>query len=78
MGTDFAFVAPAASVIGAGGITAYFGGTMLGALLGSWFKLFRKTIVEIFPAGRYRIGYLFDGDDADVRCDGLGRRRFRI
>ena len=29
MGTDFAFVAPAAAVIGAGGITAYFGGTML-------------------------------------------------
>jgi NCS2 family nucleobase:cation symporter-2 len=40
------------AVIG-GRITAYLGGTMLGALLEN-FELFRKTVVEIFPAGSDR------------------------
>ena len=49
MGTDFAFVAPAASVIGAGGITAYFGGTMLGALLEVGLSYFVKPLLKFFP-----------------------------
>lgn len=49
MGTDFAFVAPAASVIGAGGITAYLGGTMLGALLEIILRYFVKPLLKFSP-----------------------------
>lgn len=49
MGTDFAFVAPAASVIGAGGILAYFGGTMMGSLLEIILSYFVKPLMKFFP-----------------------------
>ena len=49
MGTDFAFVAPAAAVISTGGIAAYFGGTMLASLLEFGLSYFIKPLMKFFP-----------------------------
>lgn len=49
MGTDFAFVGPAASVIATGGIAAYFGGTMLASLLELGMSYFIKPLMKFFP-----------------------------
>lgn len=49
MGTDFAFVGPAASVIATGGIAAYFGGTMLASLLEIVMSYFVKPLMKFFP-----------------------------
>lgn len=49
MGTDFAFVGPAASVIATGGIAAYFGGTMLASLLELGMSYFIKPLMRFFP-----------------------------
>lgn len=49
MGTDFAFVGPAAGVIASGGIAAYFGGTMLASLLEFGMSYFIKPLMKIFP-----------------------------
>lgn len=49
MGTDFAFVGPAAAVIGQGGIAAYFGGTMLASLLEFGMSYFIKPLMKFFP-----------------------------
>ncbi len=49
MGTDFAFVAPAAAVISTGGIAAYFGGTMLASLLEFGLSYFIKPLMKYFP-----------------------------
>lgn len=49
MGTDFAFVGPAASVIATGGIPAYFGGTMMAAVLEIVMSYFIKPLMKFFP-----------------------------
>lgn len=49
MGTDFAFVGPAASVIATGGIAAYFGGTMMAAVLEIVMSYFIKPLMKFFP-----------------------------
>lgn len=49
MGTDFAFVGPAASVIAVGGIGAYFGGTMMASVLEIGMSYFVKTLMKFFP-----------------------------
>ncbi|WP_277630813.1 uracil-xanthine permease family protein [Atopococcus tabaci] len=49
MGTDFAFVGPAASVIAHGGIAAYFGGTMLASLVELVMSYFIKPVMKFFP-----------------------------
>ena len=49
MGTDFAFVGPAASVIAVGGIGAYFGGTMMASLLEIGLSYFVKPLMKFFP-----------------------------
>lgn len=49
MGTDFAFIGPAAAVISTGGIAAYFGGTMLASLLEFGMSYFIKPLMKFFP-----------------------------
>lgn len=49
MGTDFAFIGPAQSVIALGGLPAYFGGIMLGSLLEIFMSYFIKPLMKIFP-----------------------------
>lgn len=49
MGTDFAFIGPAQSVIALGGLPAYFGGTMLAALLEIAMSYFVKPLMRFFP-----------------------------
>ena len=49
MGTDFAFIGPAASVIALGGIPAYFGGSMLASLLEIVMSYFVKPLMKYFP-----------------------------
>lgn len=49
MGTDFAFIGPAAGVIASGGIAAYFGGTMLASLLELGMSYFIKPLMKFFP-----------------------------
>lgn len=49
MGTDFAFIGPAAAVISSGGIAAYFGGTMLASLLEFGMSYFIKPLMKFFP-----------------------------
>lgn len=49
MGTDFAFVGPAAAVISHGGIAAYFGGTMMASLVEIVMSYFIKPVMKFFP-----------------------------
>lgn len=49
MGTDFAFVGPAASVIAVGGIGAYFGGTMMASVIEIGLSYFVKPLMKFFP-----------------------------
>ncbi|MGX7106980.1 uracil-xanthine permease family protein [Hutsoniella sourekii] len=49
MGTDFAFIGPAYSVIALGGLPAYFGGTMLASLLEVVMSYFIKPLMKFFP-----------------------------
>lgn len=49
MGTDFAFIGPAASVIAIGGLPAYFAGTVLGAFLELIMSYFVKPLMKFFP-----------------------------